>query len=82
MDRHISTDKVTYLYPPLDPKPGGGEKVALLTIGNQQVVGTWTDDGSVKGWFPLVGRDKGKEAQLGYLTTLPEGATPMANSLD
>lgn len=78
---HLDTDEVKYYYPPLDPKPGS-EKVALLTQGNQQVVGTWTDDGRYKGWFPLVGRDKEKEAKLGYLVELPEDVPPMANSLD
>lgn len=72
MGRHLDTDVVKYYYPPLDPKPGGGEKVALLTIGNQQVIGQWDDNGGYKGWAKLTGRDKDKERQLGYLPPLPE----------
>lgn len=72
----ISTKALLYFYPPIDPAPSGGEKVALLTVGNQQVVGNWTNDGRFKGWAHLVGRDKEKERQLGYLPQLPtEGET-------
>lgn len=49
-----------------DPAPKGID-LTLLTIGNKQVTGHWTDDGRYKAWAPLLKRDKVRERELGYL---------------
>jgi hypothetical protein len=47
-----------------DPKPPGGAKVLLLTIGGVCILGPWDDSGAFLGWAPLPKRDKAKEASL------------------
>lgn len=47
-----------------DPKPPGGAKVNLLTIGNVMVQGTWDDSGRYLGWAPLHKRNRQKEEKV------------------
>ena len=47
-----------------EPAPRG-VKLTLLTRGNVQVTGDWTDNGGYKAWSPLIRRDKQLERQLG-----------------
>lgn len=55
----------SYLYPAAgDPKPPGGAKVLLLTVGGICTTGYWSDDNFFLGWAPLPTRDKEKEARL------------------
>ncbi len=67
MDHLDNGTQCKWFYPPRQPAPRG-VKMNLLTIGNQSVVGSWTDDGSVKAWHPLLKRDKDYEREMGYLT--------------
>lgn len=58
-------DGDTYFYPRAgDPKPPGGAKVLLLTLGGVCTLGSWDDSSSFLGWAPLPKRDKTKEAML------------------
>lgn len=55
-----------FFYPGVgDPRPPGGAKVHLLTVGGICVDGAWTDDGRYIGWSGLPHRNKEKEARLG-----------------
>jgi hypothetical protein len=54
-----------FLYPGVgDPKPPGGAKVLLLTLGKVCVSGPWNDSGAFVGWAPLPNRNKAKEKLL------------------
>mgnify|MGYP000161768254 CR=1 FL=1 len=54
-----------YLYPAAgDPKPPGGHKVQLLTIGGIHTTGPWVDDGFYVAWLPLPKRNRAKEALI------------------
>lgn len=59
---HIDGEAV-YRYPDAgDPRPPGGAKVLLLTVGHVLVTGPWSDDGRYLAWAPLPKRNKDKEA--------------------
>jgi hypothetical protein len=61
---YVATKAVKFLYPAAgDPKPPGGSKVLLLTLGGICVTGTW-DPRFCRGWHPLIGRDMEKEAEI------------------
>ena len=62
---HLAAPPTGYNY--LDPAPRG-VKLTLLTKGNIQVTGEWTE-GAYKAWAPLLKRDKELERKLGILTT-------------
>ncbi len=52
-----------YRYPGAgDPRPPGGAKVLLLTIGGVCTTGYWGDPFFI-GWAPLPGRNKEKETK-------------------
>lgn len=54
-----------YFYPGAgDPKPPGGAKVQLLTIGGVHITGPWSDGGFYLGWLPLPKRNRQKEAVI------------------
>lgn len=63
-DKHYAAEPTGYNY--RDPAPRG-VKLTLLTIGNVQVTGEWSDDGGYKAWAPLLKRDKELERKLGIL---------------
>jgi hypothetical protein len=54
-DKHM-----VWIYPDQESPPRG-VKIALLTIGNIEVTGNWTDDGRYKAWQRLFSRDKRHE---------------------
>lgn len=62
----IDSDQIFWRYPSVHGLPPRGVKMSLLTMGNQQVVGDWSDIG-YKAWAPLIKRDKDIERTLGYL---------------
>jgi hypothetical protein len=57
-DKHMK-----WIYPDQEPAPRG-VKIALLTIGNIEVTGNWTDDGRYKAWQRLFSRDKEHEKKI------------------
>jgi hypothetical protein len=57
-DKHM-----VWIYPDQESPPRG-VKIALLTIGNIEVTGNWTDDGRYKAWQRLFSRDKEHEKNL------------------
>jgi hypothetical protein len=58
-----SDKRMVWIYPDQEPAPRG-VKIALLTIGNIEVTGNWTDDGRYKAWQRLFSRDKEHERLL------------------
>lgn len=52
----------TWIYPDQVLPPSG--MLALLTIGNAEVIGSWSPDGRYKAWQYLFDRDKEHEAWL------------------
>ena len=63
-NRHLDASQPEWEY--IKPAPRG-VKLTLLTLGNQQVIGEWRDDGGYKAWAPLLKRCKETERRLGYL---------------
>ena len=59
---HVAADETFYRY--TEPAPRG-VKLTLLTVGNVQVTGEWSDRGGYKAWAPLIKRDKEQEKALG-----------------
>lgn len=65
MKEYVAADDVSYRYPGAgDPRPPGGAKVLLLTVGGVCVTGSWSDDGRFLAWAPLPKRNKEKEKSL------------------
>ena len=61
MMRPGESDKnMKWIYPSQEAPPRG-VKLALLTEGNIQTTGNWTDDGRFKAWQRLFSRDKTHE---------------------
>jgi hypothetical protein len=52
-----SDKSMKWIYPSQEAAPRG-VKLALLTEGNIQTTGNWTDDGRFKAWQRLFSRDK------------------------
>lgn len=63
MEPGDSNKDIKWIYPD-QKKPPRGVRIALLTEGNIQVSGEWTDDGRYKAWQLLYSRDKEHEKLL------------------
>lgn len=58
-----SDKSMKWIYPDQEPAPRG-VKIVLLTVGNIQTTGNWTDDGRYKAWQRLFSRDKEHEKRM------------------
>ena len=62
----VVTVKPGWIYPAAGhPRPAGGAKVLLLTIGGVAALGPWTDDGRYIAWAPLPSRNHQLETETG-----------------